>query len=253
MKRETGLMMVGLLVILMSLGCRQGASETPAPAAFRRGTRLLLTGTVAETIDSGGYTYVLVKSGSTTSMGHRVPAAIRVGDTVRLPKDMPMRNFTSKTLNRTFDLIYFVPQIKAEGAGQAPPHLPPGSPRSPGRAPVAHRHRPGHPIRSRQAGEAQRWVHRGGDSCPERPSRGAQGARARAGREVQSRDHEPELDPHSGRKQRQRGDLALTSDAAVKVGNVILASGILTTNEGSGAGYKYDVIIENAELKVEAP
>ncbi len=66
-----------------------------------------LTGTVIETMNSGGYSYVqLEKDGVQTWVA--VPqAAIKKGETMTFNPGMQMKNFTSKTLGKTFDAIYF--------------------------------------------------------------------------------------------------------------------------------------------------
>lgn len=43
-------------------------------------------------------------------------------------------------------------------------------------------------------------------------------------------------------------DLTLTSTAKVRVGDTVVVKGVVTLNKDFGAGYKYDVIIENAKL-----
>jgi hypothetical protein len=45
-------------------------------------------------------------------------------------------------------------------------------------------------------------------------------------------------------------DLAVTTDATAKVGDVVTVTGTLALDKDFGAGYKYALIIENA--KVEA-
>jgi hypothetical protein len=70
-------------------------------------TSAKLDGKVVETFDGGGYTYIcLEKEGKKTWAA--VPATkVTVGDQIELQPGMPMPNFTSKALNRTFDSIIF--------------------------------------------------------------------------------------------------------------------------------------------------
>jgi hypothetical protein len=46
-------------------------------------------------------------------------------------------------------------------------------------------------------------------------------------------------------------DLTVTTQTAAKVGDTVLVEGIVTLDKDIGAGYKYDVIIEDAKVKVE--
>lgn len=66
-----------------------------------------ITGKVVETTDAGGYTYLCVeKDGGKTWVA--VPTmSVKVGDAVSLNAGNVMTNFSSKTLNRTFDKIIF--------------------------------------------------------------------------------------------------------------------------------------------------
>ncbi|HEY3307004.1 MAG TPA: hypothetical protein VGJ93_00985 [Desulfuromonadaceae bacterium] len=66
-----------------------------------------LTGKVLETINSGGYTYIsLEKEGKKTWVA--IPSMkVAVGEELELQQGAPMTNFTSKSLNRTFDSVIF--------------------------------------------------------------------------------------------------------------------------------------------------
>jgi len=46
-------------------------------------------------------------------------------------------------------------------------------------------------------------------------------------------------------------DLTITTNSTVKVGDQIVVSGALTLNKDFGYGYKYEVLIENADITVE--
>jgi hypothetical protein len=71
------------------------------------GQPITLSGKVVETMNAAGYTYVsLENNGKKTWVA--VPATtVKVGQEVTCQPGMEMRNFTSKTLNRTFESIIF--------------------------------------------------------------------------------------------------------------------------------------------------
>lgn len=46
-------------------------------------------------------------------------------------------------------------------------------------------------------------------------------------------------------------DLTVTTQAKAKVGDTVLVEGTVTLDKDFGAGYKYDVIIEDAKVKIE--
>jgi hypothetical protein len=92
------------------------AAPAPAPAAAGR----LAAGTVAETIDAAGYTYVRVTTASGEIWAAATQFKVKVGDKVIVPLDMPMENFHSSTLKRTFPVVYFTSRIFHESEPGAP-------------------------------------------------------------------------------------------------------------------------------------
>ncbi|MDB2387284.1 NrfJ [Shewanella sp.] len=68
-------------------------------------------GTVIDTMNGGGYTYVQIKEADNTFWAAGPQMEVEKGDTVVVQSQMWMDNFTSKTLNRTFDELMFVGRI----------------------------------------------------------------------------------------------------------------------------------------------
>ena len=102
---------VCVLFFVFASGCNKKEASAPAsqaqPAANMEQAGISLSGKVVETMNSGGYTYVsLENSGKKTWVA--IPAtAVKVGQDVTCQPGMEMKNFTSKTLNRTFESIIF--------------------------------------------------------------------------------------------------------------------------------------------------
>lgn len=69
-------------------------------------------GKVVSTVDAAGYTYVQVEEKGQKIWVATMQTKVKVGDEVEFPDAQPMTNFKSKTLNRTFDKILFVPGIR---------------------------------------------------------------------------------------------------------------------------------------------
>ncbi len=69
-------------------------------------------GTVVDTMNGGGYTYVQIKEADNTFWAAGPEVAVSKGDKVAVVEQMWMNDFTSKTLNRTFDKLLFVGQIE---------------------------------------------------------------------------------------------------------------------------------------------
>ena len=66
-----------------------------------------ISGKVLETMDSGGYTYVSIESDGKTVWAAIPVTQVKVGQQLTLQPGKKMDNFTSRSLNRTFDSIIF--------------------------------------------------------------------------------------------------------------------------------------------------
>lgn len=93
--------------------------NAPAPQAAAKQDNVI-TGKILETMDSAGYTYLLVDTGKARQWVAIPESKVTVGDEVSYYDGMVMPNFTSKSLNRTFDSVIFSPGL----VGQAPPAAP---------------------------------------------------------------------------------------------------------------------------------
>ena len=75
------------------------------------------SGTVVSAQQAGGYTYIEVESNGKTVWLASTPVRVAPGDKVRWGDSAVMRNFTSKSLGRTFDELLFVSGVQPAGAG----------------------------------------------------------------------------------------------------------------------------------------
>jgi hypothetical protein len=103
-------------------GCSKSADEpaaenaalaTPVPPGMVRGT-------VLETMNSGGYTYAFMDTGQDQRWVAALEMPVTVGDVVQTDEGMAMSGFTSKTLNRTFNVVYFVSTLQNLSGGSPP-------------------------------------------------------------------------------------------------------------------------------------
>src|SRR4051794_39130496 len=88
------------------------AASSGAAAATQSGQ---VTGPVVETMNAASYTYVRVKTESGDVWAAAPQFAVKVGERVTVPLEMPMKDFHSQAFNRDFPLIYFVSRIGREG------------------------------------------------------------------------------------------------------------------------------------------
>ena len=80
-----------------------------------------LTGKVAETMNSAGYTYILLDQGKDKKKWVAIPVTeVKVGQEVTIAPGMEMGQFTSKSLNRTFDEIVFSSGLLGGASNAAP-------------------------------------------------------------------------------------------------------------------------------------
>jgi hypothetical protein len=71
-------------------------------------------GKVLEVMDASIYTYMQVSSDKGPVWLAASKTSVAKGDTISYPDGNVMTNFTSKTLNRTFDKIIFLDKVKVE-------------------------------------------------------------------------------------------------------------------------------------------
>jgi hypothetical protein len=226
---------------------RPAAAQHPGPAPGAApadpGAATGTSGKVVETMNSGGYTYVQVDDGSKKIWAAAPQFTVAVGDMVVVPEGMPMDHFESKTLGRTFDLIYFVPGVQVFG-GKAV------------RAQVAAAHGGGAntpaAIDLSNIKKAD-----GGQTVGELFSKKA----ALTGKEVAVRGRVVKFTPavmgknwihvQDGTGSSGSNDLTVSTSATAAVGNLVVVRGTLVTDRDLGAGYHYDVIIEDGTVTVE--
>lgn len=263
------LMMTTLL--LMTAGCGEKATTTThgdksattaqtgdQPSGKTAATPDVMTGEVVETMDSGGYTYVMVDTGAEKIWAAAPVTAVKVGDKVSMPKGMMMTDFASKTLDRTFDAIYFVDAIYPAGAGPRGGDHPKGS-----EHPTGGEHPSGGDHPSASSGMANNVV---GDAHVEGVTKLAGGYTVAdifaqkatlSGQPVKLRGRVVKFTANiMGTnwvhiQDGTEGDLTVTTDAVVAKGDLVVVEGDLTINKDFGAGYKYDAIVEGAKVTKE--
>jgi len=217
-----------------------------AGASTQAGSR---SGTVQETMDAGGYTYVLVDTGSEAIWAAAPQFAVAVGDEVTVPPGMPMTDYHSDTLERDFDVVYFVPAILAAGAGaQAagdPTTMPTGHPSPTESTDAGAVDLTG--VEKAEGGFTVAEVFSGkADLSGQKISIRGKVVKFSGGIMGKNWIHLQDGTDHEG-----SNDLTVTTAAMANKGDTVLVSGTLVTDKDFGAGYRYDVIIEDAEVTAE--
>jgi hypothetical protein len=124
------LTVVALALSAVACGAPQSParSAAPAPGAASSSAGAAsgpVRGVVAETMNSGGYTYARLTADGTDTWIAGTEFPVKVGDQLTAAVDMPMENFRSRTLNRDFPVIYFVREVALNGQPLAACQQPP--------------------------------------------------------------------------------------------------------------------------------
>jgi len=84
----------------------------------------MVSGKTIETFVAGGFTYVHIATPDETIWAAGPLTPIKKDDEVSFSRNMLMKNFHSKTLNRDFEAIYFVDRFTVNGETGAPMQVP---------------------------------------------------------------------------------------------------------------------------------
>ncbi len=244
-----------------------------------------IQGKVLETMNAGGYTYLRVQ-GSKGDVWVAVPATkVTKGQQVVCQPGMTMTNFTSKTLGRTFDSIIFSPGIgNTSQTSMSTPHgdrsaMTAGKKNSFSEAMRAeHAGTTGIPMAGGAAMMGGAMMASGGSNSAIVPSRDikvdkAEGDNAftvgecfnqgkklnnkkvrvrgkvvKVSRMIMGRNW-VHIQDGTGNPMDNTHDLVVTTMADPKLDSVVVVEGTLHADKDFGAGYKYKVIIEDAEIK----
>lgn len=251
--RRACIVMLVYLVATTASSWGAGATESdeatrqvPDPAAAHAAAApSQTTGKVIETMNAGRYTYVQVDLGDEKIWAAAPQFQVEVGDEVILPEGAMMVDHYSKTLDRTFDVVYFVSFVAVAGKdGEAV--IPRGHGDPPEGTPAVEID-----ISGIERAEGGKTV---GEILDEKASL--------VGQEVTVRGRVVKFTPNVMGKNwihLQDGttgagdgnDLTVTSGERAEVGNTILVRGVVSIDRDFGYGYKYDLIIEDANIAVE--
>lgn len=272
-----------VLMLVNTTGCKENNGQVSAPATEQPVVvqpekqqpaspqvvpdRTAITGKVTETMDAAGYTYVNLETENGPVWAAMPESKVEVGQELSLAGGMEMLNFESKALGRTFDSVIFSSGIATGSTETAS-------------APVA---AGGESFAEAMQGEASQAMVQ-----PMAASGGSQAAMAES-EDVMVEKAEGENAYTVGELFEKKSDLATqkvmvrgkivkvslgimgknwlhlqdgTGDAAGKThdlvvttaaqpekGAVVVVEGTLSADRDFGSGYRYDVIIEDAEVK----
>jgi len=233
-------MMYRLLLPVFVLACLSLAlpkmSIIPAASAAQHSGAV--QGTVTEVIAAAGYTYVQIDTGTKKVWAAGPDTPLKVGDHIGFSTDMPMANFHSKSMQRDFDVIYFVDSYtKSDSDDEA--------------VKAAHNQPPSEPVAEPVAGIAKLAD---GYTIAE-----VQADRQRLqGKTVRVRGKVIKFTPAIMGKNwvhimdsSSRNDLTLTTSGTANVNDVVVIEGTLALDRDFNYGYFYPLLLENGTVTRE--
>jgi hypothetical protein len=229
-----------------------------------------LKGEVLEVIDVEAYTYLRLKTVDGEVWAAVGKSPVKKGTQVTIHDAAVMENFESKALKRTFPVIVFgtVGVATAAIAAAAPANAP--------AAPASTAGAPAKPTASPHGAADLGGIHGGiaksADVGPVKVAK-AEGPAGRTVAEVNANrttlkdktvtirakvvkvnanvmgKNWVHLRDGSGAAADQSNDLLVTSKEEPKVGDVVVAKGVVRTNVDLGSGYAFKVLVENASFQ----
>ncbi len=260
----------------------KAADKAQEPAAAANMDGQALKGKVVETMNTGGYTYILLDA-SQGKIWVAIPEAkVEVGQEITANPGMTMSNFESKTLGKTFDSIIFSSGLGGDKAAKPHGGAAMGGAMGGGSSFAAAMQAEGANNPHAKGGGAMNVAEvanaSGGSSTAIVPAaeikmdkaEGKNGqtvadcfsnAKDLDKKKVQVRGKVMKvskmimgknwvhLQDGTGDPLKNTHDLVVTTQADPEKDSVIVIEGVLYANKDFGAGYKYEVIIEDAEIK----
>jgi hypothetical protein len=200
-----------------------------------------LSGTVAETMNSGGYTYVLLDKKGTKTWVVVPDMKVKVGEKVTFQPGFTKHDFTSRTLNRSFSEIVFSGG-PASGSGAGSASQTGFKPKGP---------KIDKTIKLKKAAGPNAYTV--AEIFAKRASLNKENVVLRAkvvkdSRNIMGRNW-VHLQDGTGTAAKADYELVAVSKDAPAVGEVVTVKGMVYKDKDFGSGYKYRVILEKASIK----
>jgi hypothetical protein len=222
--------------------------HTPAKHAQPAATPGRPGGEVLEAFNSGGYTYLRLKTADGETWAAGPLAEVAVGSVVTLENAMAMYNFRANSLDRTFDKIWFASGFGSGGSSGAVGVQAGGKCAMGGKtADVGAPDFSG--LQAPSDGRTIVQVHADrGDLAGQRVKVRAKVMKFSGNILGRNWLH---LRDGTGDVAKGDYDLTVTTEQTAKVGDTVLIEGLITVDKDFGSGYFYTVIVEDASVTVE--
>lgn len=210
-----------------------------------------LSGKVVETMNSGGYTYLCIEKDGKKTWAAVLEMKVTVGQDISLQPGYEMVNFTSKTLNKTFDRIIF-----STGPASGQPVSSQGA--------VDTKSFHGKAMGGKDAEvsvdekiKVEKASGKDTYTVAELYEKGAaldkknvavRGKVVKVSSGIMGKNW-LHIQDGSGDQKNANNDLVVTSKDLAAAGDIVTVVGVLYKDKDFGSGYKYNVIVEEASIK----
>lgn len=227
-----------ILVIVFSSCVRNKNSQQAQQSVIQPGNQHVFE--VAEVVQGSTYTYLHVKENMAERWVAISKKEVNKGDVLYYDEALQMNDFHSKEIDRTFDVIYFINQVSS--------------------TPIDHNHTMG----DMPAGHSGKVKAQSAEVDMEKPEGELtiadifqnkasytsdefeiRGIVVKVNEQVMGKNW---VHIQDGTQSNGKFDLTITTQDKVSVGDEVIFKGKLTLDKDFGAGYFYDVIVEDAAL-----
>lgn len=199
-------------------------------------------GKVTDILESGGYTYAEVDTGQQKVWAAATTTPLKIGDMISFTTEMPMQNFHSKSMNRSFPLLYFVSGFNTGSS------VKPGATTA-----MASPHTQTKPASTAEPVEGINKLE-GGSTIAELYT----DKQKHNGKSIRVRGQVTKVTPNIKgknwlhiRDSSTLDDLTVITDGIADIDAVVIVEGKLTLDKDFGYGYFYPLIVEDASVTKE--
>ncbi len=253
MKQLLQFLTTGLILLYAVAGICADAGSMMAPAGHQNAAGAdneqqgaIISGKVVETMNSGGYSYICLEKAGVKTWVAVPEMKVAVGQKLSFPAGGEMPNFTSKTLNRTFESIIFTSGPIGKPAGKEDKLAGKKSGGSKAAVAVADAKISVTKATGADAYTVGELYAQQGKLNKKKVVVRGKVVKVSAGIMGKNWIH---LQDGTGDAAKGNNDLVVTSQDLPEIGDVVTASGILAKDKDFGGGYRYAVIVEEAKVK----
>lgn len=219
------------LLALIFTACNRGGNKQVA-TDLPPGTHAV---TVIDVIQTSKYTYLQVFENNDKYWMAVNKQEAKAGDVYYYSSSMEMKDFHSKELDRTFPSIYFVQDLSSTLTSPDNPGRPTGKVPPQRIAAIA--------VDPAPDGISIAELYKNQENYAEKKVK-VRGAVVKFNANIMGKNW---VHIQDGTEYKGNFDLTITTKDVVEEGNVVTFEGIIMLNKDFGAGYSYDVIMEEAE------